>query len=689
MAGNVKPVRDDVAFLADLKKRFTQAIEADRENRDRALQDAEFEADTGDNTINAVWPPKIKQAREQDGRICLTINKSRTITRQVANELRLQPPAISVAPSEDGDVATAAVIEGLVRSIEQRSKAKRIYAKAGEDAARGNMGFWRVTTDYVAPDSFDQEILIKPILNPLSVVYDPAAQDATCRDARFCFVYDDMPKEEFEARFKDKTQSEFYADGSARMDGEWIKKDTIRLAEYWCVEEEPKSLQLLTDGSTRWADDKTPLPFGVTVKQTRQSNRKKVCMYLVSGAEVLEEHEWAGDRIPIIPVWGEIARIGGKQVRNGVLTYARDAMRLHSFARSANAETVAAQPKAPYLLTAKMVAGYEKMWAQAATGNPAVLYYNVDPQAPGGKPERLSPPTPSAGWVQEALQSADDIKATTGIFDASLGAKSNETSGKAIIARQREGDVGTYTFVDNVMDAIEETGRVIIDLIPHIYDAPREIRILGKKMEPQILAVNQALYKPVTDQNGQPVIDPNTGQPAMDLQHIDLTVGRYDVTVSTGPSVTTQRQETAELLTNALQAAPMLAPVILPRLAEVIDLPDADEFAAEVKALLQPQPQQAPPPNPKDVTQAQLNAAKAQGHQLDNVAKAHNLQVHGDVAPPSAPSGPEPTTLKDQSQVALNFAKTQDLTLKNMVTAAQLGLDPMGVIGGGQPPAAG
>jgi hypothetical protein len=285
----------------------------------------------------------------------------------------------------------------------------------------------------------------------------------------------------------------------------------------------------------------------------------------------------------------------------------------------------------------------------------------------------MPPPQPSSGWVQEALQSADDIKSTTGIFDASLGAKSNETSGKAIIARQREGDLGTYTFVDNVMDAIEETGRVVIYGIPYVYDAPRELRILGKKMEPQIVAVNQAWVQ-----------DDGT------VQHIDLTVGKYDVTVSTGPSVTTQRQETAELLTNALQAAPMLAPVILPRLAEVIDLPDADEFAAEVKALLQPQqPPPPPPPNPKDVTQAQLNAAKAQGHQLDNVAKAHNLALHGDVAPPQAPSGPEPLTLKDQSDMALNAAKTQQITLNNMATAAQLGLMPMGGVIGGPPPEAG
>lgn len=201
--------------------------------------------------------------------------------------------------------------------------------------------------------------------------------------------------------------------------------------------------------------------------------------------------------------------------------------------------------------------------------------------------------------LQEAAIASDDLKATTGIYDASLGAKSNETSGRAILARQREGDIGTFTFVDNVLDAVEETGRVIVGLIPHIYNRARQLRILGKKDEAAIVRVNAGRF--------------------------DLTRGKYDVAVSTGPSVTTQRQETAELLTNALQAAPMLAPVILPRLAQVIDLPDADEFAAEVKQMLAPPQPQGP--NPKDVAQAENYAAEAEGKRLDNATKMAGLQA--------------------------------------------------------------
>lgn len=613
----------DADVMIDVRARWDEAFEADRLNRDRALSDARFEADTGDgyedNFGDGVWPRGVKRQREAEGRICLTINKSRTITRQVANELRLQPPAISVSPAEDGDVQVAAVIEGLIRSIEQKSRSKRIYAKAGEDAARGNMGFWRVVTDYVSEDSFDQEILIKPILNPLSVLYDPAAQDSTCRDARFCFVFEDMPRAEFALRFKGKAETSFYGEGSSYYDGQWVSDATIRVCEYWCVKSEPKGITLFSNGQSLWDDQKDEQAFlttqGFMPVAKRTSTRKRVVMYLVSGVEVLEKSEWAGDRIPIIPVWGEEARVGSRRIRNGVLTYARDAMRLHTFARSANAETVASQPKAPWLLTPKMIQGFESMWEQAANGNPAVLYFNADGAVPTGMPQRQPPPTPSSGWIQEALQSADDIKATTGIFDASLGARSNETSGKAIMARQREGDIGTFTFIDNVLDAIEETGRVIINLIPKIYDAPRQLRILGKKYEAAIIAVNQP--------------------GGVNLRE----AGNYDVTVSTGPSVTSQRAETAEIMTSIIQAAPMLAPVVLPRLAQVMELPDADEFAQEVRQLLQPQqPQGPPPPNPKDIASAE----------------------------------------KDLSQAALNNAKAGSQRLQNFAAASQLGASPMG-----------
>lgn len=621
-----RSVKDAAALVQEVHDRWDEALELEKDNRARHLSDGQFEADTGDGRAggDGLWPDRIKKTREAEGRICLTINKSRTITRQVSNELRLKPPAINVSPSEDGDLATAAVIEGLIRSIEQRSKAKRVYAKAGEDAARGNMGYWRVVKDYVSPDSFDQELLIKPIINPMSVLYGPA-EDSTCRDAAFCIVYDDVPKLEFESRFKGKATTSFYLEGSSYYDGEWICSEHVRVVEFWKVKPEPKDLYLLTDGTTRWADDKRPIPMGVTVAidektgepRSRKSIRKTVCMHLMSGAEELEYTEWEGDRIPIVPVWGEEARVGAKRIRNGVLTYARDAIRLHTFARSANAETVASQPKAPWLATPKMLTGFESQWANSASGNPAVLYFQPDERVQGGKPERQQAPTPSSGWVQEALQSADDIKSTTGIFDASLGAKSNETSGKAIMARQREGDIGTYTFVDNVMDAIEETGRIIIDMISHVYDAPRQIRILGKKMEAKIIAVNQP------------------GGP--DLS----SAGKYDVTVSTGPSVTTQRQEVAEMLTDALGSAPMLAPVILPRLASVLDLPDADEFAEEVKQLLQPQqPPPPPPPNPKDLSSAQLNSAKAHGQEIDNMASLMQLRASGLMGAGTA--GPDP-----------------------------------------------
>lgn len=604
MAGKVKSAKSDLdAFMTLVRKRYDEAVDADRHNRESGIEDARFESDT---TGEGQWPDQVRRERLRDRRPMLTINRLRSVVRQVSNELRMQPPAINVSPAEDGDSETAFVLGGLIRSIEQLSKAKRIYARAGEDSARSNQGHWRVTTQYASDEVFHQEIRIKPIANQFSVLWDPNAVESTKEDARFCFVFEDMPRDEFLAQFGEKVQTDFYNDGRD-IYADWITRDTIRIAEYWCVEAEKATLQLLSNGSTVYADDKKAQAWaaglGLGVVATRETERKKVVMYRVSGHEILDgPHAWPGKRIPIISVWGEEARIGTRRIRNSVITFAKDPQRMLNYWRSTSVERIALAPKAPWLITANQVKGHENRWAQAAEGNPAYLVYSPDPQAPGVAPQRIAPAAVEAAMLQESAIASEDLKATTGIYDASLGAKSNETSGKAIIARQREGDVGTFVFIDNVLDAIEETGRIIVDLIPYIYDTPRQVRILGKKLEPMIVKVNQ--------EGGY-----------------DLTRGKYDVVVSTGPSVTTQRQETASILTEALQAAPMLAPAILPRLAQVIELPDADEFAAEVKQLLQPPPPQPQPPNPKDLAQADKYAAEATGQKLQNTADAAQLAI--------------------------------------------------------------
>lgn len=590
-------------------ERYKKALNADKENRERSLEDAEFCA-------GKQWPDAVENKRKEDGRPCLTINRMPAFVRQVSNEVRMKPPSIQVIPAEDGDMETAQVIEGMIRAIEAKSKAKRIYSKTIEDSARCNRGFMRVTTDYVDDKSFDQDIMIKSIDNPLSVLFDPDMTDPMGSDAEFCFVDETISREAAEAKFDGEDVSSMDGDKTTNTSNQtgWSDGDDIRIAEYWYVKKKNKKIVLLEDGQT--ADyseyEKVATEYNQAISEyelnplsepppqlimpkldakgkpiTRDVIERKVCSRLMSGKKFLtQEAEWAGTRIPIVPCWGEEFRVGERKLLTSVITWAKDSQRMINYWRSASVEALALAPKAPWLVTPNQVKGHENMWKSAGNANPSVLFYNPDPQA-AGRPDRINPPPVQAAMLQEAALAQDDLKATTGIFDAALGAQSNETSGKAIIARQREGDVSTYAFLDNLLHAVEEIGRIIVDILPKIYDTPRQVRILGKKMESAIVKVN------------------NEGS-------LELAKGRYDVHISTGSSVTTQRQEKSEAFLSLVQTAPSLAPILIPRLVEVLDIEDAKEIAEELRAASQNQQ-----PNPKDVASSKKDMATAQKTEVE------------------------------------------------------------------------
>lgn len=619
-------------------KQFDTAMIADKSNREIALQDAQFVA-------GEQWPEDIKLSRQN--RPCLTINRLPTFIRQVSNEIRMKPPAINVLPGEDGDVDTAEVIEGLIRSIEANSKAKRIYSRGIEDSARCNMGFWRVCTDYVDDETFDQDLCIESISNPLGVLWDPDGKDPLGSDWKFAFVIETMTLEAFQERYPNKSYG-LNGDRTTNVNYSlfWINGDKVQIAEYWYVEEKTVKIIMLDNGETIDAKDydkmidaynehvqslqelyqaqladaqqeqqeapeggKMPEPADMPEPpempppppmpmrgrdgepRTRDVKRKVVRSRLMSAGEWLSEpQEWAGSRIPIVPVWGEEYRIGDRRVRRSLIYAAKDSQRMINYWRSASVESLALAPKAPWLVTPKNVEGHEQMWRAAGQSNPSVLFFNPDPVT--GMPKRQDPAPVQTAMLQEAALAQDDLKATTGIFDAALGAQSNETSGKAITARQMEGDVSTYVFLDNLLQAVEETGRILVDMIPKVYDVKRQIRILGKKMESKIIKVNDG------------------GQ-------YDLTRGKYDVHCVTGPSFTTQRQMAAEAFQSFVQSAPATAPILIPRMVENMDLPDAKEIAEELRGISGTEKQAPPPPNPKDMAQAQNYQAQAGKTQVE------------------------------------------------------------------------
>ncbi|MHA1547419.1 MAG: portal protein [Alphaproteobacteria bacterium] len=530
------------------------------------------------------WPDQVLQQRSREGRPALTINKMPAFIRQVVNDARQMRPQIKVRPVDsNADPETAEVMNGLTRSIEQQSNADLAYDTAADFAVTMGFGYFRVDVDYAHDDTFDQDIRIKRIDDPFSVYADPHDRGADSSEWNSAFIVESMATDAFEARYKGAEKVDWDETGYAGLGQPWFDGEKVMVAEWWRREEAPQEVVRLTDGTVMDADRFAELswmfePSGITVVDTRTVKSHKVTHHVLTGAEVLETTEWAGRYIPIVPVYGEEINVEGRRYFRSLIRDAKDAQRMVNYWRSATTELVALAPKAPFIGPERAFDGKDaRKWETANTENFGFLAYGGDVP-----PQRQTFAGVPAGALQEALNASDDMKAIMGLHDASLGARSNETSGKAIMARQREGDVSTFHFLDNLSRAIRHGGQIIIDLIPHVYSGPRIIRTMGWDGGTNDVRLGQPAQPPqqaAPAQEGQPEQPEFTGV-------FDLTVGKYDLVVEAGPSFTTQRQESAEQMMELLRVFPQAAPVIGDLLAKNLDWPGADEIAERLKALL-------------------------------------------------------------------------------------------------------
>jgi hypothetical protein len=530
------------------------------------------------------WPDAVRRQREQDGRPVLTFNKLPQFVHQVANDIRQNPPGIKVSPvDDDTDPELADIYEGLIRHIEYQSNAADIYAMAGGHAVACGVGHFRITTDYAGDETFDQEIYIKRIPHPLSVIWDPESIEPDRCDAEWCIVNELVHKDTFEARWPkaspssiDMPMSETDPEGGLF----WRNDDFLRIAEYWRKKPTKKKIVQFADGSvvdvTKLSNNEIALINAQhEIINERSVSAFKVEQSLVSAVDMLEDiTEWQGRYIPIIPVVGGEIPLDTKIFRYGLIRFARGAQQLYNFARTAAAESIALAPKAPLLATPEMIGPFKEQWDDHNTKQRPYLLYKPDPKAPGARPERIMPPDVPMALYQEAQLATDDMKATTGIYDASLGSRSNETSGKAILARQREGDVSTAHFVSNLNISLVHAGRILVDLIPKIYDTERAVRILGEDDTESVVKINHQ------------VISPETGKPILVN---DLSQGRYDVRLRVGPNYTTKRIESAESMLAFIQAYPPAGAVVADLVAKNQDWPGADEIAERLKRTIPPQ----------------------------------------------------------------------------------------------------
>lgn len=594
-----RPLSDD-DLIKEAREAFELSADAEAENRRDALDDIRFAR------LGEQWPARVKRDREAEGRPTLTINRLPAFIRQVVNDARQNKPAIAVHPVDSGaDPETAEVFNGLIRHIEQSSDAEVAYDTALDFAVTGGFGYFRINTRYATDDGFDQDIVVERVANPFSIYGDPDSTAADSADWNTAFVVDSLPKAAFEARWKGADAVDWTADAYSSLGAPWLEGERVMVAEWWRRERVERSILALSDGqvveeATYKAQKAMFDALGVSVVgRPRKVAGHKVTQRIMTGAEVLETVDWAGKYIPIVPVYGEELYVDGRRRLRSLVRDAKDPQRMFNYWRTASTELVALAPKTPFIGRKGAFETDSAKWATANTETHAYIEYD-GPEPPMRQPFA----GPPAGALQEAMNASDDMKAIMGLHDASLGARSNETSGRAIMARQREGDTSTFHYIDNLSRAIRHAGRIMLDLIPKVYATPRVVRVLG------------------VDGQARSVAAAPGGQGGEALRRLgriyDLGAGKYDLTVRSGPSFTSRRQEAANQMIELMRAFPAAAPVIGDLLARNLDWPGADEIATRLGALLPPQVKGAAP---------ELEQARQQMGQLAQALQAAKVQI--------------------------------------------------------------
>lgn len=596
--------QDKILSLA--RARFKSARMADKRERMLADEDTRFAI----NDEGCQWDQATRDVREQSAppRPCLVMNKIPEKIDQAEGEFRQLRPSIKVkAVDNKADPKIAEIIGGIIRNIEYNSNARAAYNTCHSAVLHGGRGAWRINVVEDDANPFEKDIIIDRVINPLSITWDQSAIKIDRSDASFNFISTDMLDEEFKANWPDATFEGWDDDDSYNY---WRNDDTIRVAEYWWIEQEEVDVYQVQTPDGRY-ETVWELEEGQEPIDTKKTRRPKVRWCLMTANQILEGpfDDWPGRFIPIILEFGKETTVGGKIKTRGMVRFAKDPQRMYNYWTSTEAEAISTTPKAPYLMTSKMVGKFSDMWNAAATKNYTYLLYEPDPSAPGGMPVRQMPPQMSSATVQVKATMEHDIMSAMNVYAASLGDQGAETSGIAIQARQRQGSIGAYGYTDNFESALIHSFKVILDLIPHVYDSERIIRMRGESGTESMIPINAQPDSPMMGQEGtfdkEKLID-NEGSDYIN----DVTIGKYDVVATIGPSYTTQREEALDTMIRVLETMPNLASVSPDLIVGLLDIPMSEELLQRAKKLVPPdmrtlepgeEPPQEEPPAPEQM----------------------------------------------------------------------------------------
>uniref|UniRef100_A0A6M3K7T7 Putative P22-like portal protein n=1 Tax=viral metagenome TaxID=1070528 RepID=A0A6M3K7T7_9ZZZZ len=585
---------EDILTLA--VTRYKAAIESDQTEREAYDDDIRFAI----NDEGCQWPAAIRASREGDNppRPCLVFNKIPEKIDQVEGEFKQLKPSIKVRGVDSkADPKIAEILQGIINHIEYNSNARSAYNTAHTSTLYGGRGAWRIDIEEDDDDPFVRNIVINRIPNVLTVCWDPGAKKTDKSDAEYVFVSESISEKEFKAEYPGVEAMDWDSDDKL-MEG-WRTDKTIRRAEYWWKEKVEKTfyrVERVVDG----------VPIEMTVKEQGEGDllieEKKVkrpgvkwCNMIYN--KVLEgPHDWPSKYIPIVIETGKEVNIAGQSKTRGMPRFAKDAQRMYDYFASASAESVALVPKVPYLVTPKMIGNHQSQWDQAATKNFMYLLYDADPLAPTLYPKREMPPQLSTAIAAELGRMEHDIMSAMNIYRESLGDESQAKSGTAINARQRQGNTGSYSYTDSFHVALTYSSKILIDLAPYVYDTERITRIRGEDDVERDVAINAREGAPILQGANQDFMV-KSGNGYIN----DLSVGKYDVVATIGPSHATQRMETFDLIARLINSVPQFGLALGDILFKNMDVSGAEEAVKRLARMVPPEiMSDNPPEKPPD-----------------------------------------------------------------------------------------
>ena len=644
-----------------------ELLEEIRENYDHAYDS--FEAIRKERATDLryicgdPWTPKDREAREKADRPCLNHDELTQYVNQSLNNIRQNKRAVRVEPAGgNSNDASAEYRQNRIRAIEYKCKADSIYETAFQQMLEGSYGFWRISREWASCDenNWEQEIRIKNIPNPDSVLYDPDCKEPDWSDARWCFVVEPMLIEQFKKRWPNAQRTDFTWN-DREVAKRWFQGDkTILVAEYWKVEIDYQQQKRRNPATGK--------------PESRTAEVKSVMQYITNGVEILERNEQPGKEIPIPACIGLVRYINdesgeGKRKIFSLVRLARDPQMTLAYLVSQEAEEAGLTPKSPFMGYVGQFETDSDAW-KMVTKKP-FPYLQVDPIPDSANGQILPLPqrqsfTPNFPGYEVAKDSARRaIMAAMGISPLPTAAmRANDKSGVAIQRIQNEQALGSYHFIDNFERAIARCGRIIESWLPQADSGIKQVALCDAEDKRKVVTINQ------------PVINPQTGQ----VEHYPVEEGEHDVTVSVGPSNASQRDMAQEQLAGLVQNLPQFVQI------GAIPPPAAGQLLAQSLKLMQLgpvgdqmietiAPTNGGPPVPPQA-QAAIAAAQQQNQMMTEAmqklqAENQELQMKLSARVADNQGRFEVEQLKAQTQIAVAEINTKSQILSERLQAIQ------------------